>query len=182
MLKNYIYVYIYATIACLISYYIKTLRPRQNGRHFTDDTFNPIFLNENIRISIKISLKFVPKVPINNIPASVQIMAWRRPGDKPLSELMMVYVLTHMCVTRPQWVKYDLIIMHHSSDLTLSPAFQQMAVQHSFENCPAISRKASWSFRSLYSYRPLYQDDGDHAQKTSRMFKRMKTKTDMYLP
>ena len=31
-------------------------------------------------------MKFVPKGPINNIPALVQIMAWRRPGDKPLSE------------------------------------------------------------------------------------------------
>ena len=31
-------------------------------------------------------------------------MAWRRPGDKPLSEPMMVSLLTHICVTRPQWV------------------------------------------------------------------------------
>ena len=31
-------------------------------------------------------------------------MAWRRPGDKPLSKLMMVSLLTHICVTRPQWV------------------------------------------------------------------------------
>ena len=84
---------------------INTLRPRQNDLHFADDTFKPIFLNENIRISIKILLKFVPKVPINNIPALVQIMAWRRPGDKPLSEPMMVWLLTHICVTRPQWVK-----------------------------------------------------------------------------
>ena len=54
---------------------------------------------------MKISLKFVHKSPINNIPASVQIMAWRRSGDKPLSEPMMVSLLTHICVTRPQWVK-----------------------------------------------------------------------------
>ena len=84
--------------------WVNTLRPRQNGRHFADDTLKAIFLNENIRISIKISLKFVPKVPINNIAALVQIMAWRRPGDKPLSEPMMVCLLTHICVTRPQWV------------------------------------------------------------------------------
>ena len=69
---------------------INPLRPRQNGRHFADDTLNRIFLNENVKISIKISLKFVPWGPINNIPALVQIMAWRRPGDKPLSEPMMV--------------------------------------------------------------------------------------------
>ena len=61
-----------------------TLRPRRNGRLFADDIFKCIFLNENIRISIKISLKFVPKGLISKIPALVLIMAWRRPGDKPL--------------------------------------------------------------------------------------------------
>ena len=83
---------------------VNTLSPRQNGRHFPDDIFNCIFLNENVWISNGISLKFVPKGQINNIPALVQIMAWRRPGDKPLSETMMVSLLTHICVTRPKWV------------------------------------------------------------------------------
>ena len=86
-------------------YSLNLLRPRQNGRLFSDDTFKRIFLNKNIRISIRISLKFFPKGLINNIPALFLIMAWRRPGDKPLSEPMMVRSLTHMCVTRPQWVK-----------------------------------------------------------------------------
>ena len=63
--------------------YVSTLRPRQNGRHFADDNFESIFSNENVRIYIEISLKFVPKGPINNIPALVKIMAWRRPCDKP---------------------------------------------------------------------------------------------------
>ena len=81
--------------------WLNTLRPRQNGRHFAD-----FFLNENVIISVKISLKFVPEGPINNIPALVQIMAWRRPpSDKPLSEPMLDSLLTHICVTRPQWVK-----------------------------------------------------------------------------
>ena len=84
--------------------WFNTLRPRQNGRHFADDTFNYVFMNENVRISIKFSLKFVPKVPINNIPALVQILAWRRIGDKPLSEPMMVNFLRHICVTRPQLI------------------------------------------------------------------------------
>ena len=66
--------------------------------------FQCIFLNENVWIPIKISLRFVPKVPINTIPVLVQILAWRRSGDKPLSEPMMVSLLTHICVTRPQWV------------------------------------------------------------------------------
>ena len=52
--------------------------------------------------SIKIPLKFVLKGPFNNIPELVQIMAWHWPGDKSLSEPMMVNLLTHICVTRPQ--------------------------------------------------------------------------------
>ena len=84
------------------SSYVNTLRPRQNGRRFADDTFKRIFLSENVRILIKISLKFVPRGPINNISTLVQVMAWRRPGDKPLSEPMMVRLPTHICVTRPQ--------------------------------------------------------------------------------
>ena len=84
---------------------LNTLRPRQNGRHFPDDTFKRIFLNDNVRISIKISLKFIPKGPIINIPALIEIMAWRRRGGKPLSEPLMVSLLTHICVTRPQCVK-----------------------------------------------------------------------------
>ena len=83
---------------------VNSLRPRRNSRYNADDIFKWIFLNENVWIPIKISLKFVPKGPINNIPALVQIMAWRRSGDKPLSEPMMVSLLTHICVTRPQWV------------------------------------------------------------------------------
>ena len=67
-----------------------TLRPRQNGRRFPDDIFKCIFLNENVLILMKIPLKFVPKGPINDIPALVQKMAWHRSGDKPLSEPMMV--------------------------------------------------------------------------------------------
>ena len=50
---------------------VNTLRPRQNGRHFADDIFKCIFLNENEWSLFMISLKFVPKVRINNIPALV---------------------------------------------------------------------------------------------------------------
>ena len=81
---------------------VNTLSLRQNGRHFADNTFKCIFLTENVIISIKISLKFVPKSPIDNIPELFQIMAWRRPGDKPSSEAMMVSLLMHICVARPQ--------------------------------------------------------------------------------
>ena len=89
---------------------------RDNMATIYQTTFSTeFFLNENVWILIKVSLKFVPKVPINNIPGFVQIMAWRRPGDKPLSEPMMVSLLTHICVTRPQWdnhLEYGMLMGH----------------------------------------------------------------------
>ena len=87
-----------------ISFKIITLRPRQHGRHFADGTSKHIFSNEHIRTSINISLKFVLKGPINHIPALVQIMTSRRQGDKSLSEPVLVSLLSHICVIRPQWV------------------------------------------------------------------------------
>ena len=86
-----------------------TLRPRQNGCQVFD-IFKCIFWNENVWFSIEISLKFVSKFPIHNIPTLAQIMAWHRPGGKPLSEPMKVrlLVLTHICLTRPQWVNNEI--------------------------------------------------------------------------
>ena len=79
--------------------------PRQDERHFADDIFTCIFFNENCCILIKFSLKYARKGPIDNNPPLVQIMAWRRSDDKPLSEPIMISLPTHICVTRPQWVK-----------------------------------------------------------------------------
>ena len=70
-------------------FHFNTLRSRQNGHHFTDNILKCISLNENIWIYIKTTLKFVPKGPINNIPALFQIMAWHGIGDKPLSGPML---------------------------------------------------------------------------------------------
>ena len=88
---------------------LRTKKKKKNWHHF-----KYIFLNENVWISIKISLKFVPMGLIHNILSLVQIMAWRGPGDKPLYEPMMVSLLTNLCVTRPQWVKK---ICHHMASL-----------------------------------------------------------------
>ena len=87
---------------CCVIMNITPLRPRPNGRYFADD-----ILNE--KVSLKISLKIVPMVRISNIPALVQIMAWCRPGDKPLSESMMISLPTHICVNRPQWVHHFIL-------------------------------------------------------------------------
>ena len=85
---------------------------------FTDYTFKRILVIESFRILFKISLQFVPKGPINNISALIQIMPWRWPGDKQLSEPMMVRLSTHICVIRPQRVNSlrpsDTIWQHRS--------------------------------------------------------------------
>ena len=83
-----------------------TLTRRQDGCHFPDDMFKCIFLTENMWISIEFSLKFLCMGPINNIATLVQIMAWHCPGDKPFPEPVVVSLLTHVCVTWPQWVKW----------------------------------------------------------------------------
>ena len=79
---------------------------------FADDIFICIFLNENIWISINISLKFVPKGWINNIPALVEIMAWHGSGDKP----------------QPMMVLLTDAYMHHSASMTVKLIVIQFGV------------------------------------------------------
>ena len=85
---------------------LNTLRPRQNG--CADDTLNALSRMKMYEFRLTLHshlIQFVPEGQINNIPPLVQIMAWRRPGDKLLSDPMM----THIDVTRSQlhWSKQD---------------------------------------------------------------------------
>ena len=97
-------------------HFLNTLGPWKNGPHFTDDTFKCIFWNENVGISIKISLKFVPKGPINNIPALFQVMAW----CQPLPEPMKVTLMTHIYVTWPQWInEYSQVLSNDLKPLVI---------------------------------------------------------------
>ena len=75
-----------------------TLRPRQYCRDFQDDILKCILMNENIGILIKISLNFVPKVRINNIPTSVQIMAGAVQATSHYFNKWWYVLLTHICV------------------------------------------------------------------------------------
>ena len=123
---------------------INTLRPRRNGQYFRDNIFERIFFNENVCISIEISLKFVAKGPINNIPSLVQIMDWRRPGDKSLSEPKMVRLLTHMCVTQPQWVNIWCFTHCGSVELIMNhytwPSLAQIMAYYLFNNTKPSSK------------------------------------------
>ena len=78
---------------------------RNNIAAILQTIFSYAFFFETVRISLSISPKFVSENRINNIPALFQLMSWRRPGDKPLSGPMRVSLVTHICVTWPQWVK-----------------------------------------------------------------------------
>ena len=60
---------------------------------------------------------------INNIPTLVQIMAWRRPGYKQLSEPMMLSLHTHICVTRPQSVNPGRHLSNRNLMFNMQPVF-----------------------------------------------------------
>ena len=90
----------YWECSMLKSMLVNSSLPGQDGHHFTDDIFRCIFINEKFCILIEISLKCVPKGPIDNNPALVQIMAWCRIGNKPLSEPMLTrFIDTYIYVT-----------------------------------------------------------------------------------
>ena len=133
-----------------------TLTRRQNGRHFPDDILKCIFLNENVWISSEISLKFVPKGPINNIPALVQIMAWHRSGYKTLSELMVVSLLTHICITRPQWVKRTGIHTSHLRTLDIQTSGNKILHMPRQPCCLGMCKISMWSDINLFIYISFY--------------------------
>ena len=110
--------------------------------------WNGLSWMEIYKISLTISLKSVPKFHINNIPSLVQIMAWCRPCDKPLSETMMFKLLTHICVIRPRWVK---VIPDH--------LFGQMTSWRYWpDGWPLSTRKISEYFRCYENHEYIEND------------------------
>ena len=76
--------------------------------------------------------------PKDNIPALVQVLAWPWPGDKPLSEPMMVSLLTHICVSRPQWVKWPTLVKNWFYDVASYNSYSDtsktdVVAQHRFK-------------------------------------------------
>ena len=97
---------------CQLLWKLITLQLRQNGRHFPDAIFTCILVNDKFCILIAAWLEFVPKIPINNIPALVQIMALRRQATGNYLNQCWPGLLTHICVTRPHWVNQDPFTWH----------------------------------------------------------------------
>ena len=123
--------------------FFNTLRRRQNGHRFPDAIFNCIFLNETFWILNKISLKYVPHGLIDNMAALVQIMAWGRSGDKPLSEAIFVcFTDAHMrhsasiSWTCNIWTQVADLVHEHwlqmCSQLNVTEHFDLMISQHCF--------------------------------------------------
>ena len=85
--------------------YPNTFRWRQNDHKFPGGIFKYIF-NRSIYISFKISLKFVPKCLINNIPAVVQIMAWHWPGNNHyLNHWWLDYRHIYVWLSLNEWMQ-----------------------------------------------------------------------------
>ena len=87
---------------------------RQNRRHFADDIFKRIFLNENVRISIQFSWKFVPKGLVDNKSALFQVMACRLFGDKPLSEPVLTqFTDTYAALAAGELISTNCYVSQH---------------------------------------------------------------------
>ena len=97
------FVVVYCPFALPIS--LNSLRPSQHGRRVAYGICKRISMTESVWISIKFLIETCFKGQINNIPSLVQIRAWHRPGEKPLSEPMVVRLPMHIWNTRPQCVK-----------------------------------------------------------------------------
>ena len=111
-----------------------SLRPRQNGWHFPGDIFKCILFNENVWVLNKISLKFANKGLLDNNTALVQIMAWHRTGNKPLSEPMMA--------------SFDDAYMHHLASMSWINSAQQKFIlvvwgNIKFQRCNRICVRSS---------------------------------------
>ena len=98
-----------------------------------DDLFKCIFLNENYRIPIQISLKCVARSLINNKPALVQVMAWRRTGTSHYLNQCWPSSLTHICGTRGRWVKLRSIYSHGSTPSVNESQCIELTIQNVYQ-------------------------------------------------
>ena len=94
-----------------------------------DNIFTCVFLNENAWISIKISLKFVPKDPMNNIPALVidGLVQERHNSSASAMELRLSCINPSICTTRFHWVnrywgQLNTVVVHGFRTFTQCPS------------------------------------------------------------
>ena len=127
---------------------------RRHRTHYDVTVMKCIFLNENVWILIKISLKFVPKCPFNNNPSLVLVTAWRRTGDEPLSEPMMFSLVTHASLGLNESKKLEDLLKYLSvcievTILVLKPEYS--------EKCVIIKAADALALASQRDQQPWYR-------------------------
>ena len=96
--------------------HINSFPSGQNGRHFTNDIFRSIFVDDKSCILIKISLKCVPKGVIDNntsislvnglVPNRRQAIIWTNTGP--------IHWRIYICGTRCRWVlNYGCMVIYN---------------------------------------------------------------------
>ena len=93
----------------------EALRPRQDGCYFADDILQCMSPIKKFEFCLKFHWTLFQRLPSDNNSALVQIMAWRRAGDKPLSGPMMTWIvglnmLMRMWCTIPVHQRYSSIL------------------------------------------------------------------------
>ena len=134
---------------------------------FSDDIFKCFFINEKVCILIWIPPKCVPKGPIDNNSALVQVMAWRRIGDKPLPETEMIQFTDTYMRRSGRWVKLKIVIdgwdiSCHSAlrwmllDLTDDKSTSKTSVDPGISNIYDCHHIASLGHKELTAY-PIHR-------------------------
>ena len=118
---------------------LNTLRQRQHCRHFAKDIFKCIFFNEDVWILLKISVKSVPNVRINNIPALVKKrLAADQATSLYLNQWWLVYWRIYASLGLNELNK---TVVWHSLDACYCPACRTTLVATRFRVaviCPII--------------------------------------------
>ena len=152
------------------------MRLKQNDHCLADYIFICILLNENVWISIRISLKLI------NITALVQIMACCREEDKPLSEPMMVSLLTllfcDICVTMRKvkliglslicnWydVFFFIRVLYNTNKYQVYQGGYQFNFQNVYFHTISVGMVTYWTIHKIRICRGLWARHSLNAQK-----------------
>ena len=120
-------------------------------------TFSIVFTWMKMVVPIQVSLKYISMSPINSKLALVQVMAWRRAGDKPLPELMMTQLIHAYVRQKGRWVtgidtKIEVSPTTWEAHPRANPEVTKIEVSISIQ---------SWCLKAYH----IYADSGVYTQK-----------------
>ena len=110
---------------------------------FRRQHFQMHFFNERFCIMIRISLTFFFKGPIDNKAALVQVMAWRRTGDKHYLNQSWPNSLTHICGTRGRSVDNRIPWRCYDFKISLIPGKYLCVIYAKIIDCDKPWQKAN---------------------------------------